>query len=147
MKTALGILLVFAVATASGQMLTTSLGNEITYAKITTDYTLTNTTARFWQVETAADYYNAQNFIVNLDSAGGNHTNVALVVYGRISDLDTWTVIGDTINWVGTTSDTTIKFTNATEVAYKQFKLLFTGTGTGVTTISQMEFQQWYGLP
>lgn len=142
------IALMLTVVISSAQMLTTNLGSDATYVKVTTDYTLTNTTARYWQINTEPKYYNAQSLVIHLDSASGNHTNMAVALTGRISDVDpTWTAIGSTVNWKGTTADTTIIITNATENVYRQFKLTFTGTGTGTTTIADMVFKQYYGIP
>jgi hypothetical protein len=135
------------VAISEAQMLTTYLEKGKSFAKVTTDYTLTNTTARYWQIEAQPEWYNAQTVVVHLDSLAGNHTNVAVALYGRASGLLGWTAIGSAVNWIGTTSDTTITITNATENLYRQYKLLFTGTGTGTTTIADMEFKFYNGLP
>lgn len=141
------ILLAFA-STAGAQMLTTSMGKGDTYTVVTTDYVLTNTTARYWQINPQVDYMTAQDVIVHLDSLAGDHTNVAVALSGRKSaQTSTWTSIGSTVNWKGTTADTTIIISNTTENGYRQFKLTFTGTGTGTTTIANMEFKLWYGTP
>lgn len=112
-----------------------------------TNVTLSNTTAQYFYFYFQPDFMNAQTFTVNLDSASGNHTNVAVAIYGRMCDEESWTAIGSTVNWKGTTADTTIKISSTTEVAYRQFKALFTGTGTGTTTIDRQVFKIWYGLP
>jgi hypothetical protein len=140
--------LMFTVVIASAQ--TATLAPKFaggTYVDYTTDNTLTNTTAKWFQFNFDPKEYVATNLLVNLDSASGNHTNVAVAVYGRINDLQTWTQIGSTINWKGTTSDTTIVFASSTEAAYRQFKVLYTGTGTGTTTIDRQSFAIWYGIP
>jgi len=73
---------------------------------------------------------------------------MAVALTGRKSDqTSTWTAIGSTINWKGTTSDTTIILSNTTENGYRQFKLTFTGTGTGTTTIANTEFKLWLADP
>jgi len=131
---------------ANAQLITTNLSGQ-TYADITTDYTLTNTTPAYWQVNAGQNYYTAQTLVINLDSASGNHTNVAIQLQGRVTDMDAWTNIGSAINWVGTTADTTIVYTNATENLYRQFKILYTGTGTGTTTIDRQVFKQYFGTP
>ena len=140
------LFIAFAIS-ANAQMLTTSLSSGQSYVNITTDYTLTNTTAKYWQINAQPEWYNAQTVVVNLDSASGNHTNVAVALYGRFSDQLAWTQIGSTQNWKGTKSDTTLTFTNATENLYRQFKVNFLGTGTGTTTIDRMEFKYYNGLP
>ena len=142
------IALMFAVAAISeAQIATLNMPKGNTYLEYTTDVTLTNTTAKYFQINAPQDWYTAQSYIVHLDSASGNHTNVACVLAGRVSDqTSTWTTIG-TVNWGGTSADTTIIYLNATENQYRQFKLTFTGTGNGTTTIANMEFKQWFGLP
>lgn len=132
---------------ASAQMKTSVIPNGSTYVSVTTDYTLTDAVAQYWQINYQPEWYNAQSIVVNLDSLTGNHTNVAVAVYGRMSDQQGWTQIGSTINWKGTTADTVILFTNSTEAAYRQVKVLYTGTGTGTTKIDWQEFKFWNGLP
>jgi peptidoglycan hydrolase-like protein with peptidoglycan-binding domain len=143
------IALMFTLAVISNAQIATlypdpATGTIIDYK---TNNTLTNTTAKYFYFYFTPDQYNAQSVVINLDSASGNHTNVAIVLSGRMCDEQAWTAIGSTINWKGTTSDTTILITNATEVAYRQFKILFTGTGTGTTTIDRQVFKIWYGIP
>lgn len=132
---------------ASAQIATINVPRGNTYAEYTTDVTLTNDVAKYFQFNISTDYYAAPTYIVHLDSASGNHTNVACVLAGRVSDqTSTWTTIG-TVNWAGTTADTTIIYSSSTEVPYRQYKLTFTGTGTGTTTIANTEFKFYYGLP
>ena len=142
------IALMFTVVISNAQTATltpdVTKGTAIDYK---TNNVLSSTTAKWFQFNFEPDYYNAQTFVINLDSTSGNHTNVAVAVYGRVCDEQDWTAIGSTINWKGTTKDTTILFTNATEVAYRQFKILYTGTGTGTTTIDRQFVKIWYGLP
>lgn len=142
------IALMFTVVISSAQtakIKPTAVGG--TYASYSTDVVLSGTTAQWFQYNFEPDAYVATNYLVNLDSTSGNHTNVAVVLYGRIDDLQTWTAIGSAINWKGTTSDTTIVFASSTEAAYRQFKLLFTGTGTGTTTIDKQSMKIWKGVP
>jgi len=142
------IALMFTVVISSAQTATlTPSVSDGTYINYTTDNVLSNTTAKWFQFNFTPDQYVASNLIVNLDSTSGNHTNVAIAVYGRINDLQTWTAIGSAINWAGTTSDTTIVFASTTEAAYRQFKVLYTGTGTGTTTIDRQVFKIWKGVP
>lgn len=147
-KIMLFIVLMFAFAISNAQTATLSpVKSGGTYIDYTTDNVLSNTTAKWFQFNFEPDAYVACNLLVNLDSLAGNHTNVAVAVYGRINDLQTWTAIGSAINWVGTTSDTTIVFASTTEAAYRQFKVLYTGTGTGTTTIDRQSFKVWKGIP
>jgi len=146
-KLVLILAVLFAFVYAEAQMLTTNLKPGYTFVQVTTDYTLTNTTASYWQVNTQLDSQLAQAWVVNLDSASGDHTNVALQLYGRVCSLDAWATIGSAINWVGTTSDTTISYINDTENEYRQFRLNYVGTGTGTTTISEQAFKVYKGTP
>jgi hypothetical protein len=139
------------ISNAQTTIATLSADKGSTYIQYTTDVTLTNTTAKATYFYFQPDQYTAQNFVVQLDSTGGNHTNVAVALYGRISDQQGWTAIGSAINWKGVNAsvgaDTTILFANSTEVAYRQFKLLFTGTGTGTTNIMYQAMKIWNGVP
>lgn len=149
-KTILFITLILGLALSANSqtLLKTSEGTiQNPYWNITTNYTLTSTTPAYFQFNTTNYPYTAQEVVVNLDSASGNHTNVAVALYGRVSDQLSWTQIGSTVNWKGTTADTTLIISNATENKYLQFKLLFTGTGTGTTTIDRTEFKLYNGLP
>lgn len=142
------IALMFAFVISNAQQATVyPKQTDGTYAEYSTAFTLTNTTAKYMYFFFTPQYYNAQSYIVHLDSLTGTHTNVAVAVYGRLNSNATWTAIGSAINWKGTTSDTTILFTNATESAYRQFKVLFTGTGTGTTSVSNEAFKIWNGTP
>jgi hypothetical protein len=146
-KIILVLALMFAFAISEAQIATLYMGAGKTYLEYTSDVTLTNTTAKYFQFIAPQDWYTAQSYIVHLDSASGNHTKVACLLAGRVSDqTSTWTTIS-TVNWGCTTADTTIIYLNATENQYREFKLTFTGTGTGTTTITNTEFKQWYGLP
>lgn len=142
------IALMFTLTVISeAQIATKNLEPGETYWNYPTDVTLTNTTAKYFAINSQSDYYTAQNYVIHLDSASGNHTNVALVLTGMVSSsAASWTTIS-TINWKGTTSDTTIIYTNATETPYRRYRLTLTGTGTGTTTIANFEWKEWYGLP
>lgn len=147
------IALMFAVAAISNAQNATYSPSQTTgtYVYVNTDHVLTNTTAKWFQYNFEPPYYTAQKVSVNIDSTSGNLTNLAVALYGRTSDLETWTAIGSAVNWKGTVpgtgADTTILITNATEVGYRQFKLLFTGTGTGTATIDKQAFKIYYGTP
>ena len=131
----------------SAQLVTVKMPASQTYVEISTDYTITNAVAGYYLINAAKDYYTAQDIVIQLDSTSGDHTNVAVQLQGRKTDNSAWANIGSAVNWTGATGDTTIVYTNATEVGYRSFKLLFTGTGTGVTTIDNVEFKLWLGLP
>lgn len=140
------LMIAFAIP-ASAQMKTSKLSKNKSYVFSTTDYTLTNTTARYWQIETQPEWYSAFQVGMTLDSASGDHTNVQIICYTRLNAVDTWTSTGDTVNWVGSTADTNIIITNGTEIADRHWKILFTGTGTGTTTIDSLTFKRYNGMP
>ena len=104
---------------------------------VLTDYVLTNTTVRNFVWTAPQPKPTTQDIVIDLDSLAGNHTNVAVAVYGQKSNIKgDWTQIGSTINWKGTTADTTIIISNATANRYSWYKTTLTGTGTGTTTIA-----------
>lgn len=147
--------LMFAFAVISeAQVATVNFSKGQTYYEYQTDVTLTNTTAKYFVFKCPQDYYTAQAYAVDMDSTSGDHTNVAVVLAGRVSDVVDWTTISTT-NWKGISNagvdcagnDTCMVVLNATENAYREFRLTFTGTGTGVTTINNVEFKLYYGLP
>lgn len=134
---------IFAVVSVSNAQLGTTVMNAgTTYAKVVSDYNITNTTAVYYQFKAGQHYPTTQDYVVNLDSISGNHTNVAVALYGQKSDLKgDWTAIGAAINWKGTTADTTIIISNSTANRYRNYKITFTGTGTGVTKIDTQELK------
>ena len=48
-----------------------------------------------------------------------------------------------TATWKGTTADTVIILSNTTANRYRYFKITLTGTGTGVTKVSDQELKLW----
>lgn len=139
------ILLVFVIVAVASSAQTASLSMKTTMTLTTgTNYTLTNTTADTILITAPKNYWTTQSYTINLDSASGNHTNVATALYGRITTLDGWTQIGSTVNWAGISADTTFTINNTTPNNYKYFMVKLTGTGTGTTTIDNQIFNQWY---
>lgn len=117
--------------------------NGKTYIKVQTDYTATNTTETWVLFDAPLDYKSTQNIKIEVDSTSGNHTNLAIALYGRVFSGDSWTQIGSTVNWKGTTSDTTVYIANTSANRYRQYKLGYTGTGTGVSTIDTQQLKLW----
>jgi len=102
---------------------------------VTTDYTLSATTVRNFIWTAPQTKPCTQDFVINLDSLTGNHTNVAVALYGQKSTyMGDWTIIGSAVNWKGTTADTTILISNATANRYSLYKTVVTGTGAASTT-------------
>lgn len=138
------------IAYTNAQIATIYLNENQTYYEYTTDVTLTNTTAQYFEVITPAPWWTTQTVTVDMDSLAGNHTNVNVALTGRDSDLMGWTAITD-VDWdtgnAWASTDTTMVVQNATEKAYRRYKVTFTGTGTGTTTIANFEFKLHYGTP
>jgi hypothetical protein len=129
----------------SAQMAKKSIGLGISEVRDVTNYTLISDTAQYWLVKANQKVPTTQDFIVKLDSLSGNHTNVAVQLMGQKSpDKGDWTNIGSAVNWKGTTADTTIVISNATATRYRNYKVVYTGTGTGKTTIDIQELKLWY---
>ena len=137
------MVLVIAAITATAQTATFTIISSATEKLVSTDYTLTNTTASWFLWKASRGFGATQDFQVKLDSLAGNHTNVAVALYGRKFEDDGWTQIGSTVNWTGSTADTTITISNTALNRYRQYRSLFTGTGTGTTTIDSQQFKIW----
>lgn len=130
------------VCLVQSQTATHVLG-KTTYIEVGTDYSATNTVETWMLFDAPKDEPLTQDYQVELDSVSGNHTNVAVSLYGRKFVGGTWVIIGSAVNWKGTTADTTIIMSNATANRYRQFKVGFVGTGNGVTKIDNQKFKIW----
>lgn len=144
------IALLFSFIAINAQVASTSILIPNTFGKIESPsatasmYKITNTTSGYVIFYAAMNNGSKQDFTIKLDSVSGNHTNVAVDVYGQKSALKgDWTKIGSTVNWKGTTADTTILISNATFNYYQNFKYVFTGTGTGVTKLTSNYLKLW----
>ena len=137
------IAIISMVAIANAQSVTVPpMGVGITYQLYSTDTNVTNTTVRTFVFNAPQNFPTTQDYIVKLDSVSGNHTNVAVALYGQKSALKgDWTQIGSTINWKGTTADTVIVISNASANRYRNYKIVYTGTGTGVTKVNEQELK------
>jgi hypothetical protein len=117
--------------------------SDVSQKTLNTNYTLSNAVADTFLFVARRNYAATQAYSVNLDSLTGNHTNVAVILYGSLLGTSTWTQIGSTINWKGTTSDTTITIANTTPNRYNYYRVKILGTGTGTTRIDWQEMQTW----
>jgi hypothetical protein len=142
-KLILILAIAFVAFAARGQTAVITIQDGNTFAVKNTNYTLTNTTVSWFKFVAKKDNMSTQDFECNLDSLSGNHTNVAVSLYGRKFSTDDWTQIGSTVNWTGTTSDTTLTISNTEYNRYREYKANFLGTGTGTTTIDFQKFKQW----
>jgi hypothetical protein len=137
------IVLAFTVSATIAQTATYRM-NQITFKEVNTDYTLTNAVAQNFVWNAGQNWTCTQDFLVNLDSLAGNHTNVAVALYGKKFSTSAYAQIGSTVNWAGTTSDTTIVISNATANRYRFYKVIYTGTGTGTSTIDIQAMKLYY---
>jgi hypothetical protein len=143
------IIAVFTVVFVEAQVATAKILIPNTYATITSPtatasiYKITSTTAGYVLFQAPMNNGSKQDYVIKLDSVSGNHTNVAVAVYGQKSTIKgDWTQIGSTVNWKGTTADTTIVISNATANRYRDYKVTYTLTGTGsVAGIKNQEFK------
>jgi hypothetical protein len=133
------LLAVFAIASYA-QDATLYANEPVTYISSSVDVTVTNTTAVEVYIEGQQHMPATQDYLVQIDSTSGNHTNVAIELYGQKFNTGAWAQIGSTVNWTGS-SDTTVIISNATANRYRRYKAKFTGTGTGVSTIDSQEFK------
>lgn len=135
-KLILFISLVFVALIGNSQTVTYSPMNLAdTKFSVSPALVLTNATARTFILDVSKQVPTTQDFYIKLDSLAGNHTNVAVALYGAKFSDTAYAQVGSTINWKGTSKDTTIVVSNATANRYNLFKWVVTGTGTGTTTI------------
>jgi hypothetical protein len=107
-------------------------------------YNITNTTARIFTINATQDYATTQVFAIKMDTVVRGQTNVAVQLFGRETSLTAYSQIGSTVNWKLTTLDTTITIINATASQDQQFKVVLTGTGTGISRVLDMELKLNY---
>lgn len=110
------------------------------YFVYTTDVTITDATPVWFLIKTDADFPTTQHALIDCDSVSGNHTEIALTLLGRNFDTAAWTSISSTIVNPGVNSNIDNTLTNTTETRFRQYKLLLTPTGTGVSKVDKLEF-------
>jgi hypothetical protein len=114
-----------------------------TYFKSTTDVTITNTTAAYIVIDASAsvDFPATQFLYAEIDSVSGNHTAIAVTLFGKNFDGEDWTSITISATDLGVNSALPVKFTTSAETRWRKYKVVFTGTGTGVSTLDNLEFK------
>lgn len=117
-----------------------------TYTAAPTTYVLTDAVTQYLLIKASQHNAATQDLLVKLDSLTGNHTYIAVGLYGRKFDTSAWVQIGSTITWKGTTPshDTTIVISNATANRYRDYKVSYTGTGTGTSRITTQQFKLYF---
>jgi hypothetical protein len=126
---------------ATAQEATFSIKASKNFKKVSTNYTLTNTTVLWFQWDAARGIPATQDYQANLDSLSGNHTNIAIKLFGKKFSDDSWTQIGSTVNSTDGTATETIS--NTVLNRFRFYKTEFTGTGTGTTNIDFQKFKVW----
>ena len=135
--------LLVAMVTTKAQTATFQLIPNSTYVNVTTDYTLTNTVSQYFIFKAEKNNPLAVDYTVVLTKGTGSQTDMAVVLYGRKFTSDDWTTIdADTSGTITTTATVSLNFPGSLQ--YREFKVTFTGTGSGTTTISNQSFKVWY---
>ena len=136
------IMLVFVAFISQAQTLTASveLGNT-TYANVLTNYTLTNTTAQYFEFHAAKEKPTTQDYFVSLSKVSGTPTRVAVALWVKKFVDSPYVAIGSYVPWTLTQTDTTLVISNATVSRYSYFKVVFTPAGTGVSKINLQRFK------
>lgn len=132
-----GLLAIF----ANAQLVTLNLATPKTFIGTTADYNVTNSTVAYTLIRAEQHVKTTQDLYVQLDSLSGNHTNVSVALWGKKFDDSAWVAIGSAVNWKGTTADTAIVISNATANRYRIYKVVYTGSGTGVTKVDKQELK------
>lgn len=142
-KLLLTLFLFAAFGMAKAQTATYQLTNVETLRDVATDYTLTDAVAKYFVFKAEKNNPIAVDYQVLLTKGTGSHTETTVVLSGRKFSSDTWTEIGTGLSGtITTTALVTISFPGTLQ--YREFKVEFTGTGTGTTTISNQQFKIWY---
>jgi len=138
--------LVFAVLISNAQMATVYVPVNQTYVAAPTTYVLTDAVTQYLLIKAPQHNVATQDLLVKLDSLTGNHTYIAVGLYGRKFDTSAWVQIGSTVTWKGTTSshDTTLVISNTTGNRYRDYKVSYTGTGTGTSRITLQQFKLYF---
>lgn len=137
-----GLLLVFAIG-LQAQDKTAKFKRTFTYASLSFDSADTINASETYdiQIETNKSKPLTQSMRIKLDSIAGTPT-CDVELYGKEFSSDSWTQVGSTVAWTGTTSDTTIHILNTTANRYRFYRTLVTSDATEQTTqVSEWEFK------
>jgi hypothetical protein len=137
----LSILALGMVAMSQKVVIPTPTVTGSTYQYVSTDYTLTNTLGRSFVFSLPLAWPATQLATIHLDSLTGNHTAVAVTLYGQTSAVKGDSTSIATKTWASTGADTTITLINATANRYVKYILHVKGTGTGTTRVADMELK------
>jgi len=132
--------LVLIASFANAQLATYDCSTPRTWVETQAVYTLTNTTAGYVLFNANQHYTATQDFTVTFHKASGTPTRVNVVLYGQKTSDTPWVSIS-TGFWKVTSADTVMTLSNTTANRYRNYKVLYTGTGTGTTTITKQSFK------
>lgn len=138
------LLLVAITFVASAQSGTYQMVKGTTMVNVATDYTVTNTTEKWFLFKAEKDQPISVDYQVLLTKGTGSHTDMSVQLYGRKFSGDAWSAIGPAVTSGTITTTYLLTVSHPGNVQYREFKLGFTGTGTGTTTISNQQFKVWY---
>ena len=138
------MLALFVVATmARGQAATFTMMPNATAVTSETDYTVTNTTVSYFVFKAEKEYPSSQDYQVLLTKGTGTHTDMSVQLSGRKFSGDSWTTIGSAVTSGTITTTYLLTISNIVPTRWREFKVAFTGTGIGTTTISSQTFKLW----
>jgi type IV secretory pathway ATPase VirB11/archaellum biosynthesis ATPase len=139
------LIMLFTVAmfAVKAQTATYQIAPNLTFQNVATDYTLTDAVAQYFVFKAEKNVPIAIDYQVLLTKGTGSQTETTVVLSGRKFSSDTWTDIVTALSGtITTTALVTLTFPGANQ--YREFKVAFTGEGTGTTTISNQQFKIWY---
>ena len=122
------------------QTVTITGAKDQQHYRYTKGVNIDTTTVLNFVIKTDAQWPTTQHAHIVVDSVWGNHTAVALLLFGRNFDNSAWTSISSTIVDQGVDAAVPITLTNTTETRWRQFKLQLTGTGNGRSRVSSLDF-------
>jgi len=140
----LGILIGF-VCTLDAQSYTLYNRGEQTYYTSTEDVTITDEVAVELWIKSNTKWPTTQHILIDCDSVSGNHTAMVMTLFGRNFDDAAWVSLASSANVdQGVDSKIDITSTSTTETRWTQFKIVLTGTGTGVSKVNKLDFKLFY---
>lgn len=142
----LSIVLILAILPGYTQDKTGSISKENSYIDIAFNASDTiNESETYWvKVSSPQNYSSMQDVFVSIDSASGA-PNVYIALYGRLTSSNSWTAIGDSVRWYGTTADTSFIMSFTAPNRYREYKLSFRSSATNQQSlVTDVQFKQWF---
>lgn len=139
-------LIVAFIVSANAQVKQVTLKKDQSVLEVTTDYSLSTAGDSVLTYTVLANkfddlFYQIQ---VELDSVSGT-PDYDIDLKGKVFENDAWSDLETDVTWDGTSSDTTITFTEtSTAEFYRYFQLQVNGqAGTGAATVDRIDFKFW----